>query len=206
MPLALAQDPAADAVLASEPFVLLVGMLLDQQVPMERAFGGAARLHRRLQDGHGGLDASAVASLDPETLTELCATPPAVHRFPAAMAKRIFALAVHVRDTYGGNVTALWEEAPNGEQLRRRLQALPGFGEQKARIFVALLGKQLGVCPAGWREAAGAYGEEDSYRSVADVVDADSLARVRATKQQAKQQQKQEGRSVSGRGARRRRG
>ncbi len=206
MPLALAQDPAADAVLAREPFVLLVGMLLDQQVPMERAFGGAARLHQRLQDGHGGLDAAAVASLDPETLTELCATPPAVHRFPAAMAKRIFALAVHVRDTYGGNVTALWEEAPDGEQLRSRLQALPGFGEQKARIFVALLGKQLGVRPAGWREAAGAYGEEGCHRSVADVVDADSLARVRATKQQMKQQNKAQGRSAAAGDARRRRG
>lgn len=187
MALSLAQDPAADAVLSSEPFVLLVGMLLDQQVPMERAFGGAARLHDRLRE-HGGLDPGAVADLDPGGLTEICATPPAVHRFPAAMARRIHALGAYVRDHYGGDTTAVWRDATDGADLRRRLQELPGFGEQKARIFTALLGKQLGVRPPGWREAAGGYGEQGSHRSVADVVDADSLVKVRAYKQEQKRQ------------------
>lgn len=194
MALTLAQDPVADVVLSTEPFVLLVGMLLDQQVPMERAFGGAARLHRRL-GGHGGLTPETIAGLDPEMLTEVCATPPAVHRFPAAMARRIHALGTYVRDRYEGDTTALWRDAVDGAQLRRRLQELPGFGEQKARIFTALLGKQLGVCPPGWREAAGGYGEHGSHRSVADVVDAESLAKVRAYKQEQKQQLQQPPRS-----------
>ncbi len=187
MTLHLAHDPDADAVLDREPFVLLVGMLLDQQVPMEHAFGGAARLHARLTD-HGGLQPGVVAGTDPGTLVEMCATPPAVHRFPAAMGKRIHALAVVVRDTYDGDTTAIWQQAGDGARLRRRLQDLPGFGEQKAKIFTALLGKQLGVRPTGWREAAGTYGEEGSTLSVADVVDADSLARVRATKAERKRQ------------------
>ena len=187
MALSLAQDPVADAVLSSKPFVLLVGMLLDQQVPMERAFGGAARLHDRLRE-HGGLDPGTVADLDPEGLTEICATPPAVHRFPAAMARRIHALGAYVRNHYGGDATAVWRDATDGVDLRRRLQELPGFGEQKARIFTALLGKQLGVCPPGWREAAGGYGELGSHRSVADVVDAESLVKVRAYKQEQKRQ------------------
>jgi uncharacterized HhH-GPD family protein len=183
----LAQDAAADAVLASEPFVLVVGMLLDQQVPMERAFGGAARLHERLRDEHGGLVPTAVAAMDPEQLAEICAAPPAVHRFPAAMARRIHALAVHVRDAYDGDVTSLWRSADTGDELAARLRSLPGFGPQKAQIFLALLGKQLGIQPEGWREAAGPYGATGSHLSVADVVDAASLAQVRAYKQEQKQ-------------------
>jgi len=193
MTLQLAQDSDADAVLEREPFALLVGMLLDQQVPMERAFGGAARLHVRLAD-RGGLEPTAVADIDPETLVEICSTPPAVHRFPAAMARRIHALASAVRDTYAGQTTAIWQQADDGAELRRRLQDLPGFGEQKARIFTALLGKQRGVRPEGWRAAAGAYGAEGSTLSVADVVDADSLARVRATKADKKAQARATGR------------
>ena len=182
----LAQDATADAVLASEPFVLTVGMLLDQQVPMERAFGGAARLHERLRDDYGGLVPTVVAAIDPDRLAEICAAPPAVHRFPAAMARRIHALAVHVRDVYDGDVTSLWRSADTGAELAARLQRLPGFGPQKAQIFLALLGKQLGIQPEGWREAAGPYGAAGSHRSVADVVDAASLAQVRAFKQEQK--------------------
>jgi uncharacterized HhH-GPD family protein len=183
----LAQDAAADAVLASEPFVLVVGMLLDQQVPMERAFGGAARLHERLRKEHGGLVPTAVAAMDPEQLAEICAAPPAVHRFPAAMARRIHALAVHVRAAYDGDATSLWRSADTGDELAARLRSLPGFGPQKAQIFLALLGKQLGIQPEGWREAAGPYGATGSHLSVADVVDAASLAQVRAYKQEQKQ-------------------
>jgi uncharacterized HhH-GPD family protein len=111
-----------------------------------------------------------------------------VHRFPAAMARRIHALGTNIRDHYGGDTTAVWRDATDGADLRRRLQELPGFGEQKARIFTALLGKQFGVRPPGWREAAGGYGEQGSHRSVADVVDADSLVKVRAYKQEQKRQ------------------
>lgn len=186
----LAQDTEADAVLSRKPFVLLVGMLLDQQYPMERAFGGAARLHQRLLDRHGGLTPRSVAEMDVEMLVDICSTPPSVHRYPAAMGRRIHALACHVRDHYAGETAAVWRDVDSGAQLRRRLQALPGFGEQKARIFTALLGKQLGVRPPGWQEAAGSYGDEGSYRSVADVVDAQSLARVRAFKQEQKQQRR----------------
>lgn len=182
----LAQDVEADAVLSSEPFVLLVGMLLDQQYPMERAFGGAARLHERLSAAHGGLRPEMVSQLDLQTLTTQCATPPAVHRYPVAMAKRIHALATHVCDVYGCDTVAVWRDAADGEQLRQRLQELPGFGPQKSRIFTALLGKQLDVRPPGWREAAGDYGEAGCFRSVADVVDPESLERVRASKQEQK--------------------
>ena len=153
---------------------------------MECAFGGAARLHERLRDEHGGLVPTAVAAMDPEQLAEICAAPPAVHRFPAAMARRIHALAVHVRDAYDGDVTSLWRSADTGDELAARLRSLPGFGPQKAQIFLALLGKQLGVQPEGWREAAGPYGAAGSHRSVADVVDAASLAQVRAFKQEQK--------------------
>ncbi len=184
----LAQDPEADAVLTREPFVLLVGMLLDQQYPMERAFAGAARLHQRLGPEHGGLQPAAVSALPVPVLIEQCVTPPAVHRYPAAMARRISALAVHICDEYEGDTTAVWRNAGDGAQLRGRLLALPGFGPQKSHIFVALLGKQLGIQPEGWREAAGDYGQPGSYRSVADVVDASSLARVREFKQEQKRQ------------------
>src|SRR6266540_1908479 len=122
---------------------------------------------------------------DPEA-DGLLAGPPALHRYPVAMAGRVQALCGYVVKTYGGDAAALWRGSVSGVELLRRIKALPGFGEQKARILVALLGKQLGVDPPGWREAAGLYGEEGSRRSVADVTDADSLAAVRAAKQAAK--------------------
>jgi uncharacterized HhH-GPD family protein len=181
--LQLVQDPAADALLEANPFALLVGMLLDQQIPMEVAFAGPKKLADRL----GGLDAREVAEYDPEAFAALCAERPAVHRFPGSMAKRIQALAQLIVDQYGGDTAALWTDGdPDGAEVARRLKALPGFGDQKARIFLALLGKQYGVTPQGWRAAAGDYGKAGSHMSVADVTDAGSLERVRSYKKQAK--------------------
>jgi uncharacterized HhH-GPD family protein len=159
--LRIAQDEAADKVLASDPFALLVGMLLDQQYPMEHAFMGPAKVQERF----GTLDTAEVAAADPEEFATLCAVPPAVHRYPRSMAGRIQDLARHVQAEYDGDTARLWTDASSGRDLLRRVQALPGFGKQKAQIFVALLGKQLGVQPEGWREAAGSYGEEGSHRS-----------------------------------------
>ena len=147
--LTIAQEPTADRVLSQDPFALLTGMLLDQQFPMERAFAGPAKVLERF----GTLDPGAIATADPEAFADLCATPPAVHRYGRSMATRIQALAVVVRDTYGGDASAIWTGATTGAQLVSRLKALPGFGEQKARIFTALLGKQLGIRPDGWADA-----------------------------------------------------
>jgi uncharacterized HhH-GPD family protein len=180
----LAQDAEADALLSSDPFALLAGMLLDQQIPMEWAFTGPATIARRL--GVQRLDPVTLADLDPDEFAEVLSRTPAVHRFPASMAARIQKLARAVADEYDNDAARVWTTAATGQELRRRLQALPGFGEQKARIFVALLGKQLGVQPEGWREAAGTYGEQDSRRSVADVTGPESLAEVRAAKKAAK--------------------
>jgi uncharacterized HhH-GPD family protein len=159
-------------------------MLLDQQFPMERAFAGPQKIAERLGVDH--LDPGLVAAQDPAAFAALCATPPAVHRYPGSMAARLQALARIILEQYDGDAAALWTGASNGADLLARLRALPGFGDAKARIFVALLGKQRGVQPPGWREAAGAYAEDGSHRSVADVVDADSLAKVRAFKQEQK--------------------
>ena len=178
----IAQDPAADEVLSRDPFALLSGMLLDQQFPMERAFAGPAKILERF----GSLDPADVAAADPERFAELCSTPPAIHRFPGSMAARVQSLAAHVVAEYDGRTERLWEEAGSGKELMRRLLALPGFGKQKAQIFVALLGKQLGVRPEGWAEVAGSYADEGSFRSVADVVDVGSLEKVRAFKKEQK--------------------
>ena len=178
----IAQDPAADEVLSTDPFALLVGMLLDQQFPMERAFAGPAKVLERF----GTLDPAAIAEADPEAFATLCATPPAVHRYGRSMAGRIQELARVVVDEYAGDAERLWREANSGTDLLARLKRLPGFGDQKARIFAALVGKQLGVRPDGWEQAAGAYAEPGSFRSVADVVDQESLDRVRAFKKEQK--------------------
>ena len=181
--LQLVQDPAADALLDSNPFALLVGMLLDQQVPMETAFAGP----KKIADRMGGFDAREIADYDPDKFAALCSERPAIHRFPGSMAKRVQTLAQIVVDRYDGDAAGVWTAGePDGPELLRRLKALPGFGEQKARIFLALLGKQYGVTPAGWRAAAGDYGEAGTHVSVADIVDADSLERVRAYKKQMK--------------------
>jgi uncharacterized HhH-GPD family protein len=181
--LQLVQEPSADALLESNPFALLVGMLLDQQIPMEVAFAGP----KKLEDRMGGLDAHAVADYNPDKFAELFAQTPAVHRFPGSMAKRVQALSQVIVDEYDGNAAALWTVGdPDGKEVLRRLKALPGFGEQKAKIFLALLGKQYGVTPAGWRAAAGDYGKPGTHMSVADVVDKGSLDQVRAYKKQMK--------------------
>jgi uncharacterized HhH-GPD family protein len=178
----IAQEPEADAVLSQNPFALLMGMMLDQQFPMERAFAGPAKV----LDRFGTLDPVAVAAADPEEFAALCAVPPAVHRFPGSMAARIQQLARIVVDEYDGHADRLWTQADSGRELMRRLQALPGFGKQKAQIFTALLGKQLDVRPEGWETAAGDYAERGAHRSVADVVDASSLEKVRAFKKEKK--------------------
>ncbi len=180
--LTIAQDVESDRVLSEDPFALLVGMLLDQQFPMERAFAGPATILARF----GTLDPARIASADPESFADLCATPPAVHRYGRSMAGRIQQLARVVVDRYAGDAASVWTTATDGATLVARLKALPGFGDQKARIFAALLGKQLGVRPAGWEEACGAYAEPGSFRSVADVVDPTSLQKVRDFKKQAK--------------------
>lgn len=179
----LTGDDAADALLSRDPFALLTGMLLDQQVAMEKAFSGPAVIAARL--GTDRLDPAAVAAVDPDRFVEIMATPPAVHRYPASMAGRVQALAAYVAEHYAGDASALWTGAADGADLLRRLKALPGFGDQKARIFLALLGKRRGVRPAGWQNAAGDYAA-DGYRSVADVVDADSLLKVREYKRSVK--------------------
>jgi uncharacterized HhH-GPD family protein len=180
--LRIAQDEAADEVLSTNAFALLAGMMLDQQFPMERAFAGPAKI----LDRFGTLDPAVIADAPPEEFAEVCARPPVVHRFPGAMAARMQALARAVVETYDGDTASMWNTADTGQELLRRVQALPGFGKQKAQIFVALLGKQLGVRPPGWDQAAGAYAEAGSYRSVADVVDAGSLDKVRQFKREAK--------------------
>jgi uncharacterized HhH-GPD family protein len=181
--LRLTGDPAADELLAADPLALLIGMLLDQQVPMETAFAGP----RKLADRLGGLDVRRIAQADPDEFAAVCATPPAVHRYPGSMAKRIQALCRYLVEAYDGRAEAVWTDGdPDGPEVLRRLKALPGYGDQKARIFLALLGKQLDVRPPGWREAAGAYGEDGSRRSIADVVDDQTLAEVRAFKKSAK--------------------
>jgi uncharacterized HhH-GPD family protein len=179
----LSQQPEADALLDRDPLALLIAMLLDQQVPLERAFSAPHELSQRLGRD---LDAQELAEYDPDAFAALFAQRPALHRFPGSMAKRVQELCRVLVERYHGDAAAVWTEAASGEEVRRRLTGLPGFGEQKARIFLALLGKQLAVNPPGWREASGPYGEDGIYRSVADITDEDSLREVRAYKQSVK--------------------
>ncbi len=186
----ITDDPAADELLSSDPLALLVGMLLDQQVAMETAFAGPLKIRERL----GAFDAATIAAQDEDAFVELCRTSPAVHRYPGSMAGRIQTLSRAILDDWHGDAASIWTDGdPDGAEVLRRLKALPGFGEQKARIFLALLGKQRGLTASGWREAAGAYGEEGSFRSVADITSPESLGKVRATKQAAKAAAKQKG-------------
>ena len=188
MPIQIAQDAHADQVLTDSPFALLAGMLLDQQFPMERAFAGPAKV----LDRFGSLDPAAIADAEPEAFADLCATPPAIHRYGRSMAGRLQALARVVVDEYDGDAARIWSDARTGESLLKRLKALPGFGEQKATIFAALLAKQLDVKPRGWTTVVGDYGRK-GYRSVADVVDPESLAKVRAYKQEQKKAARESG-------------
>ena len=181
MPIQIAQDPHADEVLNGDPFALVVGMMLDQQYPMEHAFRGPAKV----VDRFGSLDPEKIAAAEPEAFADLCSTPPAIHRYGRSMAGRLQELAKHVVDTYDGDASRIWTEAKTGKDLFARVRDLPGFGEQKAKIFVSLLAKQLDVKPAGWTTVVGDYGKK-GFRSVADVTDAESLQKVRDFKKAAK--------------------
>jgi uncharacterized HhH-GPD family protein len=185
--LCLAQDADADALLTDSPLALLIGMVLDQQIPLEWAFKGPLHLTQRLGRD---LDAADIARRDPEELAKAFATPPAVHRFPGSMAGRVQELCRVIVEEYGGDPAAVWTGASSGGDLLKRIEALPGFGKQKAKIFLALLGKQLGVRPKGWREAAGEYGEDGSRKSVADITNARSLGQVREYKKAMKAEKK----------------
>jgi uncharacterized HhH-GPD family protein len=183
MTLALPIDPEANQLLARSPLALLIGMVLDQQVSMEKAFSSPHVLAQRL--GHDP-DARELADFDPEALVAIFARPPALHRFPKAMAARVQEVCRALVERYDGDAARLWADPADGRELLDRITGLPGFGRQKAQIFLALLGKRCGVRPTGWREAAGDYGDPEAYRSVADVTDAESLRLVREYKQQLK--------------------
>ncbi len=186
--LRIAQQPDADELLGRSPLAALIGMLLDQQVPMEWAFSGPLTIAQRL--GGDDLDAHEIAAYDPEAFAELLSAKPAVHRYPGSMAKRVQQLCQYLVEHYDGDAAAVWRGVDSGKELLKRLNELPGFGKQKAQIFLALLGKQLGVRPRGWREAAGPYGEEGAYRSAADITGPETLSKVRAHKQALKQEAK----------------
>jgi uncharacterized HhH-GPD family protein len=183
----LAQNPDADALLTRDPLALLIGMVLDQQIPLEWAFTGPLTLTQRLGRD---LDAADIAARDPDELAKFFATPPALHRFPGSMAARVQDLCRQIVADYGGDPEKIWAGVSDGKELLKRIEALPGFGKQKAKIFVALLGKQRGVQPKGWREVAGEYGAAGSFKSVADITDAKSLEKVRAYKKQMKAEAK----------------
>ena len=183
MGLCLAQDAAADKLLSEDAFALLIGMVLDQQVPLEKAFMGPYVLRERLGRE---VTPAGIAEMDTEELVSVFSTPPALHRFPGSMAQRVQALAHALVDGYGGSAAAVWEDAASGRELLGRIKKLPGFGEQKAQIFLALLGKQLDVRPEGWREAAGQFGADGSRKSVADITDTASLQEVRQFKKDMK--------------------
>jgi uncharacterized HhH-GPD family protein len=176
-------DAEADKYLVDDPLALLIGLVLDQQVPLEKAFAGPWILRQRLGSE---LDAAAIAAMDPDQLAALFVERPALHRFPGSMAARVQELCRILAEQYGGNAATVWTTAPTGEELFKRIKALPGFGEHKARIFVALLAKQLGVRPEGWEKAAGAFGERGSLASVADIDSPAALIAVREHKRATK--------------------
>ena len=181
--LALSGDAAADKLLSKDPLALLIGMVLDQQVPLEWAFAAPLRLKDRLG---GRLDAAEIAAMDPDALVKVFSQTPALHRFPGANAKRVQELCRIVVDQYKGKADRIWKSAETGDELLANVKALPGFGEQKARIFVGLLGKQLGVQPPGWEKAAGDFGKPGTFVSVADITGPEALAKVREHKQAMK--------------------
>jgi uncharacterized HhH-GPD family protein len=179
----LSGDEPADELLTKDPLALLIGMVLDQQIPLERAFKSPFDLQQRLG---GRLDAGRLASMDPEELATVFSETPALHRFPKSMAGRVQDLCTLIVDSYGGDAAGIWNSAATGQELLANVKALPGFGEQKARIFIALLGKQLGVRPPGWEKVASPFGETGSFRSVADIDSPEALTKVRQYKQQMK--------------------
>ncbi|MCW4385705.1 Fe-S cluster assembly protein HesB [Salinibacterium sp. SYSU T00001] len=183
MTMYLTGDAAADELLEHDDLALLLGMLLDQQVTMESAFAGPAKIRDRM----GALDASTIADANPDDFTEVFRQSPAVHRFPGSMAGRVQAVCAAIREDWGGEASAIWTRGePDGKEVLKRLKALPGFGEQKAKIFLALLGKRRGLTAEGWREASAPYGEEGALMSVADITSPETLAKVREAKKAAK--------------------
>lgn len=182
-PLWLTGDAEADQLLTEDDNALLIGMVLDQQVPMEKAFSGPLVIAQRMG---GRLDVAAIAAMSEDDFVALCSRPPAIHRFPAAMAKRVRQVCQVLTEDYDGQAANLWKDARSGNEVKANLERLPGFGSDKAAIFTAVLGKLRGITPDGWRVAAGYYGEPDTFRSVADIVDSDSLQKVRETKKSVK--------------------
>jgi uncharacterized HhH-GPD family protein len=189
-PLRLTGDPEADQLLTADDNALLIGMVLDQQVPMEKAFSGPLVIAQRMG---GPLDVAKIAAMSEDEFVALCSERPAIHRFPAAMAKRIRQVCQVLTDDYDGQARNIWQDARSGDEIKSKLARLPGFGSDKAAIFTAVLGKLRGVTPDGWRTAAGYYGEPGTYRSVADIVDDDSLQKVRETKKSVKAAKKASG-------------
>jgi uncharacterized HhH-GPD family protein len=188
VPLWLTGDVEADQLLTEDDNALLIGMVLDQQVPMEKAFSGPLVIAQRMG---GQLDVAAVAAMSEDDFVALCSRPPAIHRFPAAMAKRVRQLCQVLIEDYGGQATNIWKDARSGNEVKANLERLPGFGSDKAAIFTAVLGKLRGITPDGWRVAAGYYGEPNTFRSVADIMDSDSLQKVRETKKSVKAAKKE---------------
>jgi len=179
----LSQDPAADKFVSGSPLGLLIGMILDQQITIEKAFSSPAELARRLG---GTLDAAAIASMPLDKLTDVFRERPALHRYPGSMAGRVQEVCRVITADYGDKADAIWKGVKTGEELMDRLKALPGFGDQKARIFTALLGKQLGVRPVGWQEASTPYSDDGAFLSVADITSTETLDKVRTNKRAIK--------------------
>ena len=175
--------PKADALLNSNGTALLIGMLLDQQVPMEWAFTGPYTIKQRL----GHCDASKIAAMEEDRFVSVCCEKPAIHRFPASMAKRIHQMCVILADEYKGRGSNIWGKIDDAETLRKRLRHLPGYGEEKTEIFIALLGKTFGVRPTRWKKAAGVF-SDSKPRSVADIYSPASLLKVRGFKQMQRAQ------------------
>jgi uncharacterized HhH-GPD family protein len=174
-------NPASDKLLNSNGTALLIGMLLDQQVPMEWAFNGAHTLKQRL----GHLDPRKIARMDPDEFLTVCLEKPAIHRFPKAMAQRIQGMCQIIATDYGNKGENIWSDVTDASVLFERLRKLPGYGEEKAQIFIALLGKRFGVTPNGWKKAAGVFSDSNP-RTVADITSPETLLKVRAWKKAEK--------------------
>jgi uncharacterized HhH-GPD family protein len=192
--LALTGKDEADALLATDPLALVIGMVLDQQIPLERAFRSPFDLKERLG---GSLDAGAIASMDPDALAEIFGAKPALHRFPSSMARRVQDVCRLIMDTYDGDAAAIWTSAANGKELLAHVKALPGFGVQKARIFIALLGKQMGLHTPGWQQVSTPFSRPGTFQSVADIDSPAALTKVRQFKQQMKAEAKAKASGIS---------
>lgn len=174
-------NAASDKLLNSNGTALLIGMLLDQQVPMEWAFKGAHTLKQRL----GHLDPRRIANMDPDRFLAVCLDKPAIHRFPKAMAQRIQGMCRIIADDYGNKGENIWAGVEDAAELFERLRKLPGYGEEKAQIFIALLGKRFDITPVGWKKAAGVFSDSNP-RTVADITSPETLLKVRAWKKAEK--------------------